>query len=216
MQPTNTIHIAILDDHQIIVDGLKLVLQNKENIEVVYDCTDGNKLIEHLKQGQASVNLLIMDLMMPAINGYEMALILQEQFPGVKIIILSMNTEIDLAYKLIEETDIKGYLPKSVDKNILLEAIYKVSQGDFFIHDDILRELEGYKINVFAREQLMLSPRELQIVKLICEGAGNKGIAEQLFLSEHTVATHRKNIYKKTGCHKSVALAELATRLKLW
>lgn len=216
MQQTATINIAILDDHQIIVDGLKLVLQNKEHIELVYDCTDGHQLVEYLARTPSAVNLLIMDLMMPSIDGYEMALILQEQFPEVKIIVLSMNTEVDLAYKLIEETDIKGYLPKSVDKHILLEAIYKVSAGDFFIHDDILKELEGYKVNVFEREQLILSPRELQVVKLICAGMSNKGIAEALFLSEHTVATHRKNIYKKTDCHKSVALAELAARLKLW
>jgi len=152
---------------------------------------------------------------MPKIDGYEMALLLQQQHPDVRIIILSMNTDVDMAYNLIEKTDIKGYLPKSANKNILLEAIRSVKDDLMYVHEDILNELHGYRVKVYEKERLMLSPRELEIVQLICKGLSNKEIAATLYLSDHTVATHRRKIYKKTGSHNTAMLVELASRLKV-
>ena len=215
MNTNDTIRIAILDDHRIILDGLSLLLQNETYLEVLYKCTDGYELLRYLDEHPGSVDVLIMDLMMPKIDGYEMALLLQQQHPDVKIIILSMNTDVDMAYNLIEKTDIKGYLPKSSSKQLLLEAIRSVKADTMFIHEDILQELQGYKVKVYEKERLMLSPREVEIVGLICKGLSNKDIAAELYLSEHTVATHRRKIYKKTDSHNTAMLVELASRLKI-
>ncbi len=212
---TSAISIAILDDHHIILDGLTLLLQNEAHLEVVYKCTDGYELLQYLDGHPGTIDVLIMDLMMPKIDGYEMALLLQQQHPDVRIIILSMNTDVDMAYNLIEKTDIKGYLPKSANKNILLEAIRSVKDDLMYVHEDILNELHGYRVKVYEKERLMLSPRELEIVQLICKGLSNKEIAATLYLSDHTVATHRRKIYKKTGSHNTAMLVELASRLKV-
>lgn len=210
-----TINIAILDDHQIILDGLDLLLQNETYLNVRYKSTNGYELIKYLDQHPDTIDVLIMDLMMPGIDGYEMALLLAKQHPAIRIIILSMNTDVDMTYNLIEKTDIKAYLPKSTNKNILLEAIRSVYDHHLYIHETILNELRGYKVKIYEQERLMLSPRELEIVQLICKGLSNKEIAAALYLSEHTIATHRRNIYKKTDAHNSAMLVELASRLKI-
>lgn len=210
-----TINIAILDDHQIILDGLDLLLQNETYLNVYYKSTNGYELLKYLDQHPDTIDVLIMDLMMPGIDGYEMALLLAKQHPAIRIIILSMNTEVDMTYNLIEKTDIKAYLPKSTNKNILLEAIRSVYDHHLYIHETILNELRGYKVKIYEQERLMLSPRELEIVQLICKGLSNKEIAAALYLSEHTIATHRRNIYKKTDAHNSAMLVELASRLKI-
>ncbi len=215
MDAKTSINIAILDDHQIILDGLDLLLQNETYLNVCYKCTNGYELIAHLDQYPARIDVLIMDLMMPEIDGYEMALLLEKQYPEIRIIILSMNTEVDMTYNLIEKTEIKGYLPKSTNKNILLEAIRSVYEQQIYIHETILNDLRGYKVKIYEKERLMLSPRELEIVQMICKGLSNKEIAAALYLSEHTIATHRRKIYKKTEAHNTAMLVELASRLKI-
>lgn len=209
------LNIALLDDHQIIIDGLKLLLENESGINVVIESTNGHLLIEKLDHIQVQVDIIIMDLMMPIINGYEVAKILQEKYPDIKIIILTMNTKADIAYQLVEDSDIKGILPKSVSKNTLMQAILDVDAGKMCFHKDILEELKSYKVKVYEKEKLMLSPRELEIIDLVCKGFSSKEIAAKLYLSEHTVLTHRKNISKKTYTNNLASLIELTRRLNL-
>ncbi len=209
------LNIALLDDHQIIIDGLKLLLDNEPGINVVLEATNGHELLKQLEQQQVQVDIIIMDLMMPIINGYEVAMILQQKHPEIKIIILTMNTKADIAYQLVEESDIKAILPKSVSKNTLIQAIRFVDAGNMYFHKDILEELESYKVKVYEKEKLMLSPRELEIIDLVCKGMSSKEIAAQLYLSEHTILTHRKNISKKTGTNNTASLIELTRRLNL-
>lgn len=209
------IQLAILDDHQIIIDGLKLLLEKEANIEVVFEHTDGHLFLETLAVQPKAIDVLIMDLMMPKIDGYEMALQLQELYPAIKIIILTMNTQADYVYKLIEFTDIRGYLPKTSNKAELIAAIQTVHNGSYYFPKEILNELQNYKVKVVQQDQLLLTPRELEIIQFIAKGMSTKDIAQTLFLSEHTINTHRKNILKKTNTHNAASLIELATRLHL-
>lgn len=87
--------------------------------------------------------------------------------------------------------------------------------GGFHFHEDIIAELENHKVNIYEKEQLMLSPRELDVIRLISKGLGNKEIAAQLFISEFTVSTHRKNIFRKTNTHNVGSLMDLVNRLQL-
>ncbi len=215
MSHNNTLHIAILDDHQIIIDGLKLLLQSEPRLKVVLESNNGYHLMQQLETGTYPVDVVLLDLMMPVINGYETALLLNEKFPELKIIVLTMSTQPETAYNLIEKADIKAFLPKSINKQVLLQAIEEVCNGGVFFHDEILKELESYQIKVCSKEALMLSPRELEIIALIVKGMGNKDIATQLYISENTVATHRKNIFRKTQTHNVAQLIELVNRLAL-
>lgn len=209
------INIAILDDHQIVIDGLKLLLENEKQLNVTIESNNGFILLEKLEALDIKVDIALVDLMMPVINGYESALMLKQKFPDIKIIILSMNNDARMIYDLVECADIKGFLPKSVNKLELVAAIKKVHEGGLYFSDELLEELQACRKTNSEKEELMLSPREVEIVKLICRGFTNKEIASELFISEFTVSTHRKNIFRKTDTHNVASLMALATKLQL-
>lgn len=207
------IKIAILDDHQIVIDGLKLLLSSDASCKICIESTDGLQLLESLKH--QSVDILISDIMMPSLNGYEVALMVKQHFPSIKIIALSMNGEGDIIYKMIEEADIKGYLLKTANKETLLQAIKKVASGGLFFPDEILQALERTTSQKKEAEQIHLTARELEIIRYISLDYTNKQMAGEMFISERTIETHRKNIFRKTQTHSVVALLELVRRLHL-
>ncbi len=207
------INIAILDDHQIVIDGLKLLLESSEQLNVVLENTNGFELLKQLQQQNCEVDILLLDLMMPLISGYEFALMAKKECPQLKIIILSMNNDGKTIYNLIENADIKGFLPKSVSKAELISTIEKVYNGHQHFSEEIIEELETYSMRKKESEELKLSIREIEIIKLMKKGLANKQIAKDLFISEKTVETHRKNIFRKTDTHNVVSLLELVNRL---
>lgn len=210
---TTPVRIAILDDHQIVIDGLKLLLENEKQLKVVLENTSGFSMLEELNGTE--VDIALIDLVMPEISGYETSLMLHEKYPEVKIIILSMNNDARTIYDLVERADIKGFLPKSVNKSELLTAIFKVNEGGLYFSDELIEELQSVRDRKAEAEELTLSEREIGVIRLICKGLTNKEIASELFISEFTVSTHRKNIFRKTNTHNVATLIALATRLHL-
>ncbi|HUN01581.1 MAG TPA: response regulator transcription factor [Niabella sp.] len=207
------INVAILDDHQIVIDGLKLLLEKSERIKVGMEHTNGFELLKSLRDDKNSIDILLLDLMMPVMSGQECALMVRQEFPQIKIIILSMNNDGKTVSGLIEQADIRGFLPKSVNKNELIEAIENVFDGKHYFSEEILEELKLYGNRKQQKEDLKLSLRELEIIKLIAQGLTNKQIAAELFISEKTVETHRKNIFRKTSTHNVGSLLHLVKRL---
>jgi two-component system, NarL family, nitrate/nitrite response regulator NarL len=207
------IKLALLDDHQIVIDGLKLLLEGMQSIHIVAESTDGNELLAqfHLLE----VDILLTDVMMPAIDGFEMSLKMREQFPDVKIIALSMNGEGPLVDKMILEAKIDGYLLKTANRNELLKAIEVVAEGDTYFAQEIIDELHLYSKIKKQNEEVHLTARELEIITCIAKDLSNKQIADQLFISERTVETHRKNIFRKTDIHSAIGLIEYAKKQKL-
>jgi two-component system, NarL family, nitrate/nitrite response regulator NarL len=209
----NKIRIAILDDHQIVIDGLKLLLSKEAQFDIVMEHTNGMNLLQDLNN--IVIDVLLTDMMMPSMNGYEVSIIVCKKFPDVKIIALSMNGEGALVHKMIEEADIKGYLLKTSNKQVLVNAIDKVAQGGISFPDEILHELENFKVLKKEQEEFHLTARELEIVKYIANDFSNKQIAQALFISERTVETHRKNIFRKTETHSAIGLVELVRKYNL-
>jgi len=209
------IKIAILDDHQIIIDGLKLLLESSNKWKVIFDSTRGSDFISKLKNAPEQPDIVLIDLMMPEISGYEMAVILKNDFPELKIIILSMNIDGKTISELTTKADIKGFLPKSVNKNELLDAIKVVYEDGDYFSTEILDEIEKYNKISKEVERISLTNRELEIIKLINDGFTNKNIADKLFISEQTVNTHRKNILRKTGTHNVSTLINFARNSRI-
>lgn len=199
--PQNQINIAILDDHQIIIDGLKLLLESDSNINVVFEATSGSIFLRKLTEIDRIVDIVLLDLMMPEISGFEMALMLKKDYPEIKIIVLSMNIDGKSITELKAKAGIKGFLSKSVDKTELMLAIMTVNSGEEYFSQEAEREMDNYEKISKELEQITLTKREIEIIRLIDKGLINKEIAKKLFISEQTVTTHRKSILRKTGAH---------------
>jgi DNA-binding NarL/FixJ family response regulator len=145
----------------------------------------------------------------------EVAMRLKDQFPDIKVIALSMNGEGPLAEKMIEQAEVAGYVLKTTNKSELTEAIESVYAGDTFYAKEILDELNSFRKIKQENESINLTIREIEIIQCIASDLTNKQIADQLFISERTVETHRKNIFRKTNIHSAVGLVEFARKRKL-
>lgn len=209
------INIAILDDHQIVIDGLKSLLENQTNICVVHESKNGFSLLEKLKKTSEKIDILLLDLMMPEIDGYETALLLNNEFPEIKVIILSMNNDGKIVSNLLKKAKVKGFLSKSMNKNELVKAINLVSSGESYFSAEILSEVRNYEKQEREGQLLSLTGREIEIIKMIDKGLTNKDIANQLFISEQTVSTHRKNIFRKTETKNVPNLLNLVKKYQI-
>lgn len=207
------IKIAILDDHQIVIDGLKLLLKGSSRLSVVAEATNGLILLEEFKHKK--VDILLTDIMMPVIDGYEMSLRIKNDFPEMKVIALSMNGDGPLIEKMIEDAKVSGYLLKTANKSELLEAIEAVADDDTYFSKEIIDELHAYSKLKRSNEAINLTNREIEIIQCIAEDLSNKQIAEKLYISERTVETHRKNIFRKVDIHSVVGLIDFAKKRKL-
>jgi DNA-binding NarL/FixJ family response regulator len=207
------IRIAILDDHQIVIDGLRLLLENQSHFEIVGQFNRGQELLDALAVLKADI--VITDILMPEMDGLEVAMRLKDQFPDIKVIALSMNGEGPLAEKMIEQAEVAGYVLKTTNKSELTEAIESVYAGDTFYAKEILDELSSFRKIKQENESINLTIREIEIIQCIASDITNKQIADQLFISERTVETHRKNIFRKTNIHSAVGLVEFARKRKL-
>ncbi len=202
------IRIAIADDHQIVIDGLSSVLSKYNELEIVATANEGEKMLALLKDHPTDV--LLTDVMMPGMNGKQLAAQVKIQFPAIRIIALSMSGQGDIVEEMINDADIAGYLLKQTSSEELAKAIVAVHGGGQFFADEILQQL---KEQADVKKQVAvtrLTQREIQIVEAIEKNLSNKEIAASFFISLHTVETHRKNIFRKTNTHSTLGLVKWA------
>ena len=207
--------IAIVDDHQIIIDGIEMLLGLEKNIAILKTYTDACDFLQDMREGKISPDLLLMDLMMPSMSGFECAKVLKHEFPNLKIIILSMNCDPKVVYELVEKIKIEGYLSKNVNRQDLVKALQDVQLGYIHLSEEAEMALKQFQRKIIDYPQIILTAREKQIVKLMIDGLTNKEISNALFISESTVETHRKNIYRKTETHSLPKLIQAVANLNL-
>ncbi len=207
------VKLGIVDDHQIVIDGLKSLLQGHDRFEVVIECTQPLEMTTLISK--KNIDILLTDVMMPGMNGAELAKVVHKQFPGIKILALSMSGQGDLVNQMIEDADISGYVLKNIGKKELLKALEKISGGGIYFSEEVLEEMTRASDRKKENEEVNLTAREIEIIRLIEKELSNKQIAEQLFLSERTVETHRKNIFRKTNTASVIGLVKYAYEHKL-
>lgn len=205
--------IAIVDDHQIVIDGIKALLQGQHGLEIVIESTDPLKMEDLLEKHP--VDILLTDVMMPGMNGAELAKVVRKRFPQIRILALSMSGQGDLVNQMIQDSDIAGYVLKNIGKQELVKALEKIAAGGIYFSDDVLDELMKDKERKKETEEAHLTIREIEIIRLIEKEYSNKKIAETLFLSERTVETHRKNIFRKTKTSSLIGLIKYAYEHKI-
>lgn len=205
--------IAIVDDHQIVIDGIKALLQGQHGFEIVIETTEPLKMESLLEKEPADI--LLTDVMMPGMNGAELAKVVRKRFPEIRILALSMSGQGDLVNQMIQDSDIAGYVLKNIGKQELVKALEKIAAGGIYFSDDVLAELMKDNERKKETEEAHLTIREIEIIRLIEKEFSNKKIAETLFLSERTVETHRKNIFRKTKTSSLIGLIKYAYEHKL-
>lgn len=207
------INVAIVDDHQIVIDGITSLLDGHSTIFIAATHTSATEMLKILSQQK--IDILLTDIMMPGMNGQELAKQVKEKFPEIKILALSMSGQGHTVNQMIEDADISGYVLKNIGKQELIHAIEKIANGGIYFSEEVLNELQHFSNMKKENEETNLTTREVEIIKLIEKECSNKDIAKQLFISERTVETHRKNIFRKTKTNSVIGLIKYAYEHKL-
>lgn len=206
--------IILVDDHQMLIDGLSAILANNAEFEIIKTFTNGNKLLQEIDT--LNPDIVLTDISMPEIDGYELTKKIKEYNDNIHVIALSMSGSIANINKMLD-VGISGYVLKNVGNTELTEAIHKVIQGKMHFSDEVMEEMVKNKHTKQEkqREQTKFTERELEILKLIIEEFNNAEIADKLFISERTVETHRKNMIRKFNTKTIVGLIKYAMDNKL-
>ena len=205
MEKALKINLFIIDDHQLVVDGLSSLLNNEERYALVGVCHQPKEVMAMLEE--LEVDILLTDINMPEMSGVELTRNVKKRFPQIKVLALSMFGERQVIKEMID-AGVSGYILKNTGKKELIAALDKLSDGQTFFGDEVTQELmKSFKGN---EEETHLTNREVEIIRLIERELSNKKIADLLFISERTVETHRKNIFRKTGTQSIVGLLKYA------
>ena len=202
------IKLAIIDDHQIVLDGIQSLLRGNKEINVLIETTDPMHMLELLKQ--IEIDVLLTDVLMPKMSGDELSKIVKQNFPHIKILALSMSGQGDMVNQMINDADIAGYVLKNIGQQELVTAIKKIASGGIYFSEEVLTEMMKDDVRKKNLEEVHLTGREIEIIKLIEGEKSNREMAAILFLSERTVETHRKNIFRKTKTKNIIGLIKYA------
>lgn len=206
------LQILIVDDHQILLDGIEAMLQGVGDFKVIGKCSDGNSALNFLNLNP--VDVLLTDLYMPKMTGIELTQKVKKRFPNVKVLALSVSYDVSIVHDLID-AGISGFIIKTIGRDELIEAIKTIAQGNIYFSREVSNEILRSLSNRSEEEVYHLTEREIEIVKLIAQEFSNAEIANKLCISERTVETHRKNIYRKTNTKTIVGLIKYAVEHKL-
>ncbi len=207
------VRIAIVDDHQIVIDGIQSLLAKYPQFSVAATTTSSKQMLALLDE--ISVDILLTDIMMPEMNGQQLAKQVKQLYPHIKIIALSMSGQGEVVSSMINDADICGYVLKNIGKEELAAALTKVSNDGIYFSEEVMKELHAYTAIKKENEEINITTRELEIIKLIEKEYNNKQIADALFISERTVETHRKNIFRKAKTNSAVGLIKFAKEHRL-
>ncbi len=206
-----TCKIAIVDDHKIVRDGIKLMVFGEKNIKIIFEADNAKTLFEKLKNN--NIDLLVLDISMPDMTGIEITEKLTNENPEIKILILSANDDGNTILSVVEK-GAKGFLSKNTSKDEFLKAINLICNNEEYFGDSISKTI----YNIFIKKTKnkknddLLSNREIEIIKYFSEGMTYIEIGKKLFISPRTVETHKRNIMKKLNLATSVDLVKYAIK----
>jgi len=205
------IRVLLADDHKIFRDGVRSILEKEKDMEVVDDAANGQEVIEKIESLEIDVLVLDIDIGKP--NGIEITEMVSKNYPEVKILILSMMGLHDFVIQALEKGAI-GFLLKNTGKDEVLTAIRSVSKGDSYFSREVsailIEQLQKPASSRKKNAEIPISPREIEVLRLIAQEFSNSEIAEKLFISIRTVDTHRRNLLEKLGAKNTAGLVRFA------
>ena len=208
------ITVMIVDDHKMIREGLKRILEFDGEVQVIEEADNGQDCLNKLKN--IKPDIILLDINMPVMNGIETLQMLKKKKKKYKVLMLTVHNEVEYLIKAVD-IGIDGYLLKDSDSNELKRAINSVNNGEKFIQPSLIPLLNSKLIaRDLDKEKLeKLSNREIEVLKLVSIGMFNKEIGKKLDIIERTVKNHMSNIFKKIECTDRTQAAVFAIRIGL-
>jgi two-component system response regulator NreC len=205
------IKVLIADDHTILREGLESLLSREPEISVIGKASHGEEAVE--LAGRLKPDVILMDIGMPILNGLKATQTIKKLYPEIKILILTQY-ESEYYFFSAVQAGSSGYILKGTNREELISAIFTAYEGDLYFSPSLTRTLlKGCASGeTLASMQRTLSPRELEVLKLLADGKSNQEIADQLFVSVKTVQTHRYHIMEKLNLHNRTELIKYAIR----
>jgi len=207
------INIGLVDDDLILLEGLGLLLSTIPTLNIAFSTTQPDDVIRQLTELDSQVfpSVLLIDIKMEPINGFQLVELVKEMYPNIKIIILSSYYRQSYLGQMVK-LGVSSFLPKNSPKELLFEAIQQVAEKGVYFTENEQKLLINFLQNKKSRynEEPVFTERETEVIKLICKELTNQEIADKLFLSKRTVETHRQRILERIGAKNTVGLVVYA------
>ncbi len=203
------IKILLVDDHKLIRDGIKSIINTTNNIKVVDECSNGREAIDYLGKNANEIDLILMDITMPEMSGIDATEIIVKLYPKINILALTMHSEEAYIMKMIKAGAL-GYILKDSGREKLIDAIKTVYRKEKYYSNEVSIKLINVLLNEDKIVEPVLSDREIQVLKSITNGNTNREIAKELYISDRTVESHRRNIIKKLNLKNTAELVKYA------
>ncbi|PTX61095.1 LuxR family two component transcriptional regulator [Kordia periserrulae] len=197
------IKVIIADDHDIVIEGVKSLLKDSSNIVIVGEAKNGESAISLIKKSE--IDIAILDISMPGISGIDVAIHIQERYPNVKILMLTMHDDPKFIKRTLR-SGASGYILKNQVKQQLIEAIMELSKGNDYYGNKVKDIIMNMHKSEKVYGNVNFTTRELEVLKLIANGYSTPDIAKMLCRAKSTVDSHRKNLIEKTGLKNSKEL----------
>lgn len=215
MNSPEKIKLFIVDDHQMMIDGIVSLLKDEKKFEITGTALNGLEALKKIEKNFPDI--LLTDVSMPEMGGIELCKEIKQKFPTIKVLVLTMYNDREIVNEILQ-AGANGYILKNTGKQELLEALESLNRNDAYYSSEVVNALIENMKNPIREKQIYssdLTEREIEIVRLIVKEFSSAEIAEKLFISPRTVETHRKNILRKTGVKNIVGLIKYAYDNKL-
>ncbi|PJA07351.1 MAG: DNA-binding response regulator [Flavobacteriales bacterium CG_4_10_14_0_2_um_filter_32_8] len=209
-----TIKLLLADDHQMIRNGIKLMLKKNVEFEVVAEASSGEEVISYLERNAARVDVILMDINMPGMGGIEATEIITKKYSTIKVLALTMHSEETFITSMMKVGAL-GYILKEADTNELIMAINTVALGKKYYSNEVSVAMINALMSKDNSQGTDLSDREIEVLKYIAAGDTNKEAGEKLFISPRTVETHRRNILSKLDVKNTAEMIKYAYQHQL-
>ena len=207
--------ILLIDDHQVVLESLKLLFRAIENVEVVGTLNDSRDVQPFLEQN--TVDLVISDFHIPFLSGVDLTYQIRKNHPAIKVLLLTMAEDVPHIREAIR-AGVNGYMLKKSNKDELIKAIGQVMNGKRYFSQEVIEELSAYTGEDLANSQTIiqhLTERETEILRLIAMEFSSNEISEKLFISVSTVESHRRNLFQKLNVKSAIGLTKYALKFGL-
>jgi two-component system nitrate/nitrite response regulator NarL len=204
----NDIRVLVVDDHRIVLDGLRALLDDASGFDCVATASNGKEALDLMKL--LKVDIVLMDIDMPVMDGMEATIRIKRTMPDVKVLSLTQHSERAMVQKLMD-CGSDGYVLKNIDRDELLLAIRKLMKGQKYFSEEVSKKMaEREVLTASSGAPAELTDREREVLRLIAEGLSSKQIGDKLFISSRTADTHRTNLMNKLDIHNIAGLIRFA------